>query len=404
MPGLVRSGMLTAAAAGAAKPPSRRVQIAVVGGGLITQAAHLPNLMQLQKHFDVVAVSDPSKKVRDGLATRFGVRTVSTFEEALSSPGLEAVLICSPNSAHLSQIMLALEAGVDVLVEKPLCLSVNDALTITAAAKAAGRTVMVAYMKQYDPAFEAMLEALPSDMSGLRFVNVVTYDPIMSRPPFFRPGSLIWGDDVPAELREQVAEQEREQVRRAIGEVSADDAATYSSVYTSAFSHDLNAVHAMLRKMGEPLPAQAVESAYWAEGDAASGTIRLASGAQWKLTWMLLDGLQRFHEQIALFFADAVHELTMPAPYLGWPATYRCEGRSGDAALVAQNVAPGEAYLRELSHFHACMTEGTQCRTPASDAIIDLTMARDLFLHMLEARSTHEHSTQAGPISTPLTG
>lgn len=386
MPGLVRSGMLTAAAASGAEPepPSRRVRIAVIGGGLITQAAHLPNLRRLPDHFQILGVSDPSRKVRERLEAHYAVKTVETFEDAMSMDP-EALLICSPNSAHASQIVRAVDAGIDVLVEKPLCLGPQDAIDIAAAAEASGRTVMVAYMKQYDPAFDAMLAALPEHTSDLRFVNVVTYDPVMSRPPLFRPGSLVWGDDVPRELRDAVVEQEREQVQRAVGDVSSDDAATYSGVYASAFSHDLSTVHAMLRRMNEALPARAVESAFWADGDAASGTIALTSGIQWKLTWMLLPGLQHFREQITFLFADAVLELTMPAPYLGWPATYTRESGRADAAVSTRSTEPGEAYLRELFHFHACLTEGTSCRTPASDAIVDLTMSRDLFLRALGA-------------------
>ena len=53
----------------------------------------------------------------------------------------------------------ALDAGLHVLVEKPLCLAPADADAIAARAQQRGRVVQVGYMKRFDPAYERLLGA-----------------------------------------------------------------------------------------------------------------------------------------------------------------------------------------------------------------------------------------------------
>jgi predicted dehydrogenase len=70
----------------------------------------------------------------------------------------------------------------------------------------------------------------------------------------------------------------------------------------------------------------------------------------------------------------------MPAPY--WPdavRVHRVTGvRGGDHAVAADEHA-GDAYLAELRHFHACVADGTPCRTPPEQALRDIELLRDLY-------------------------
>ena len=61
-------------------------------------------------------------------------------------------------------MLAALDAGLHVFVEKPMCITLADADAIIAARDRAGKVVQVGTMKRYDPAVEAMLE----DAAGLR--------------------------------------------------------------------------------------------------------------------------------------------------------------------------------------------------------------------------------------------
>ena len=155
-----------------------RIRIGVVGCGMVAQAMHLPYLSELRDRFELAAVADPSLIVREALAARYGVPGVhADYRGLLDAGGLEAVLIASPHATHAPAVLAALEAGLHVFVEKPLCISLADADRIIAARDRTRKVVQVGFMKRHDPAFERMLAELPADAGTLRYVRVLCHDP-----------------------------------------------------------------------------------------------------------------------------------------------------------------------------------------------------------------------------------
>jgi predicted dehydrogenase len=137
--------------------------LGIVGAGLVAQVAHLPELALLADRFDVVAVAEPDAGSRALVARRNGIRRAHAgWEDLLEAGGLDAVLVCSPTASHAAVTLAALDAGLHVLVEKPLCLDPADADRVVAAA--GDRVVQVGYMKRFDPAYEALLDDLPGGL------------------------------------------------------------------------------------------------------------------------------------------------------------------------------------------------------------------------------------------------
>jgi predicted dehydrogenase len=65
-----------------------RKRVAVVGAGLISQAMHLPHLALLRDRFELVAVADPSRSVRERVGDRFSIPVrVASAAEAIAHPG-----------------------------------------------------------------------------------------------------------------------------------------------------------------------------------------------------------------------------------------------------------------------------------------------------------------------------
>ena len=160
-----------------------------------------------------------------------------------------------------------------------------------------------------------------------------------------------------------------------MGDGSPSAAFAFSDAYLGSMVHDVNVVHGLLERLGEPVPAAVDASRWWAGGWAGTGVLRLASGARCSLTWLWLDGLDELREEVAAYFTDAVHALRFPAPYLGRPTRYEQRRRDG----VVRAEPPGAAYVEELRHFHACIADGVPCRTPAAQARRDLEVLRALF-------------------------
>jgi predicted dehydrogenase len=360
---------------------SGRLRTGVIGGGLIAQAAHLPNLQRLADRFELVAIADVSRGVAEGLARRYGAAKAYTdWSAMLAAERLDAVVVCSPHATHAEIVLAALDRGLHVLVEKPLCIAPDDAATICDRRDDTGLVVQVGYMKRYDPAYGALLDALPTSADGLRFVDVVTYDPWMAREPFVPWGSLLRGDDVAPAIAEAGRRAEAEQVQRAVGRSDPAVVRAYSYTFLACLVHDVNLVHGALDRLGVDGAVEPLAASDWAGGDAASFTARLPGGATWNCAWLLLRGLMDFRERASLYFDDAIHELEMPVPY--WPdapRVHRVTGvRDGGHAVAVEEHAD-DAYLAELRHFHACVTDGIACRTPPEQALRDIELLRDLY-------------------------
>ena len=92
------------------------MRVGVVGCGLIAQVMHLNYLRELSSLFDVVALCDISRGVREACANDYGVKkTFARWQDLIAEP-LDAVLVLTPGS-HAPIAIAAADAGLHVLVE-----------------------------------------------------------------------------------------------------------------------------------------------------------------------------------------------------------------------------------------------------------------------------------------------
>lgn len=81
---------------------------------------------------------------------------VASFEQVLANDGIHGVAIATPAVTHAKLASAALHAGKHVFVEKPLALTVEDAIQLNSLARKAGRVLMVGHLLRYHPAFEEL--------------------------------------------------------------------------------------------------------------------------------------------------------------------------------------------------------------------------------------------------------
>src|SRR5687767_13720626 len=141
-------GIMTAGRTGGT---SERRKVGIVGGGAITQVAHLPVLKKMRT-VEVQAICDTDLPKARALADRFGVKDAfDDIEDLLRYEALDAVVICSPNHLHESHILAAMSADLHVLVERPLAMTAASAARIARAAEKHGKVVMVGMNHRYRP-------------------------------------------------------------------------------------------------------------------------------------------------------------------------------------------------------------------------------------------------------------
>jgi predicted dehydrogenase len=350
------------------------VRVGLAGGGLAAQGIHLPALGRLADRFTVAALADPSATVRAGVSAAFEIPCVyADWRAMLDAGGLDALIVCSPNATHAEIALAALDAGLDVLVEKPLCVTVADADRLVAAQQRTGRVLQVGYQKRHDRSFVALADALDPSVA-VRLVQTTTYDPLMAREPYF--AGLVTGDDVPPAVIAQGRTALADQLETAFGSRDLDRLAPFAGLYLGALIHDVNLVHALIGAEG----AEPVHSALWLDGLACSGTWRLPDGAIWQAAFTILDGLGRFHERLEVLTDTAVHRLEFDAPYLQEVGTRYERVTAGERMVIdGTRGAHHGSYTTQLEHFHAVIEGRAACLTPATMGRDDIAALTRLF-------------------------
>ncbi len=79
------------------------------------------------------------------------VALVGSYDEILSAPDIDAVVLATPHSQHRAQALAAIAAGKHVFVEKPLTLDLDSALAVAAAARKAGLVLAVGLARRFHP-------------------------------------------------------------------------------------------------------------------------------------------------------------------------------------------------------------------------------------------------------------
>lgn len=121
---------------------------AIIGCGRIARR-HAEQINRLGK---LVAVCDIIPAKANELANLYEATPYYSIEELLKAEkDLEVISICTPNGLHASQSIQALQAGINVLCEKPLCIDAADGKMMIEAAQKAGKKLFVVKQNRYNP-------------------------------------------------------------------------------------------------------------------------------------------------------------------------------------------------------------------------------------------------------------
>lgn len=140
------------------------LRIGMVGMG----NAGLAFIPSIQRHADckLAALVEPGESIRLAAEARHGVPGYASLEQMIAGTRLDAVCIASPTEFHTGQALQAVAAGLHVLVEKPMAISLEDARTMVSAAEARGVTLLVGHSHSYDMPIRRMREVIASGRLG----------------------------------------------------------------------------------------------------------------------------------------------------------------------------------------------------------------------------------------------
>ena len=144
----------------------RKLGVGVLGVGDMGKC-HAENIRRLVPEARLLAVADPATARAREVAAELEIEhAFSSLEEMLGLKGIECVVIAAPDKFHGQAIRTAAAAGKDILSEKPIALTLADALAALEAVAAAGVRLQVGFMRRYDPSYAAAMKRIEAGEIG----------------------------------------------------------------------------------------------------------------------------------------------------------------------------------------------------------------------------------------------
>jgi predicted dehydrogenase len=143
------------------------IPVAVVGVGVFgrNHARVYKELAQQGEAVRLAGVVDPDLDRADAVAREFGCRAFGSVQQMLTTHSeIRAASVASPTVHHFAVARALMEAGVDVLIEKPLAASLAEADELVDAAASYKRIAQVGHLERFNPAIQATLAVLTQPM------------------------------------------------------------------------------------------------------------------------------------------------------------------------------------------------------------------------------------------------
>lgn len=136
----------------------RPVRIGVVGcGDVLSAYMAIGSRMSAQGLIDVVAACARTEDRRDEVKSKYGIGSFTTdYHELVSSDQVDLVLVLTPSQMHSAISRAALEAGKDVLVEKPMAVSLNEGARLVELSRGAPGRLVCAPFVILSPTYQAL--------------------------------------------------------------------------------------------------------------------------------------------------------------------------------------------------------------------------------------------------------
>ena len=146
---------------------SKKLKVGIIGTGWIADA-HIREY-KLMPDVEIVAGADLIPGKAEAFFKKWeveGVRCYPDHKSMLDAEELDAVSICTYNMTHAECAIYALNKGVNVLLEKPMCVTIEEAAEICKAEKASGKILSIGFQPRLDPNMKLLKKVVQSGVLG----------------------------------------------------------------------------------------------------------------------------------------------------------------------------------------------------------------------------------------------
>jgi predicted dehydrogenase len=327
------------------EPPGRKAGWAVVGLGSLAINQILPAFAKCEKSKVVALVSGHPEKAQK-LAARYGVSpkaiyNYESYDTLRDNPEVDVIYIVLPNSMHAEYTVRGHQAGKHVLSEKPMATSPADGEAMIAAARKAGKKLMVAYRCRYEPFNKEMIRMAREQELGPVKVVVADHGFNIGDPTQWRLKKALAGGGSLMDI----GIYSLQAARYITGEEPVEiNAFTYSTPGDVRFQEVEETINFQLR-----FPSGALANCTSSYGYAGQNKYRVIATKGW-------------------------FELEPATSYTGLRMKIRRNGATEDRDLPQR-----DHFALEMDHMSECVMENKEPLTPGEEGVRDLRLMAAIY-------------------------
>ena len=349
----------------------KKLKVAVIGVGSIS-VEHINGYLA-DPNVELCAFCDINENRLKMMGEKYGITRLYTDEAEMlkEMPELDAVSVCTWNSAHAPCAIMALNAGKHVLCEKPMAINAKQAEEMLEAAKRNGKLLMIGFVRRFGRDCNIVTEMAKNDTLGEIYYAKATYLRRNGHPGGWFGDKSRSGGGPLIDLGVHVIDLVRYLLDKPLA----------TSVYGATF-----------HKLGDRSNIK-VEKTYLSAGagegetvcdceDLAVATIRFDNGTVLSVEASFSLNIGNEDCNVQLFGTRGGVKMGKSVELYN-----ETNGYLSDVTLVGKTGFQGEAFGEEISHFVDCILNGTPCRAPAEDGV---ELMRILDAVYRSAESGHE--------------
>ncbi len=331
---------------------SKKIKIGIIGTGSIS-ASHIKSYLKNDK-VEVYALCDINKDRVEAAGKEYGIkRTYTDMDEMLKLKEIDAVSVCTWNSAHAPCTIAALNAGKHVLCEKPMAISAQEAKTMEETAIKNGKLLMIGFVRRFGNDCTVLKDFINKDFLGDIYYAKASYLRRIGSPGSWFGEKERSGGGPLIDLGVHVIDL----VRFLLGNPKP------ISVYGATF-HKLSDRRNIKGKKIYKAAGASDNDTFNVE-DLASALIRFDNGAVLSIETSFSLNIGEPEGKIELFGTKAGAKLNPDLELYSEINDYLSNiSFDAETSLSFEGL-----FENEVNHFVSCLTDQTPCLAPAKDGI-----------------------------------
>jgi predicted dehydrogenase len=329
-----------------------KIKIGIIGTGSIS-VEHIEAYLK-NSRVELYAFCDLNEERLNTMAEKYKIKhTFTDLNEMLKLAELDAVSVCTWNSAHAPCVIAALNAGKHVLCEKPMSVSEEASSAMKEAAEKNGKLLMIGFVRRYGNDCKILREFIDSDYFGELYYAKATYLRRKGNPGGWFGDTSRSGGGPLIDLGVHVIDL----VRFLMGNPKP------VSVYGATFKKLGDRKNIKGKKFYRA--SSAAEGDICDVEDLATAMIRFENGAVLSIEASFSLNIKKDEGKIELFGTKGGAKLSPELELYSEINDYMA-----DVSLDAETSLSFDGlFAEEINHFISCIMDRTPCISPAQDGI-----------------------------------